>query len=202
MLFHQAMRGSTVQSTQILTPYQAFDEEELFDEGEGEEEEEKEERHLTSSQMDELIAKHASQSVEEFNNRVTELGKKLDVDFGKLRDRLLKSVEDVKADLKSTYERLSKEVNDVYSKAVESAKERVDAAVSKQIGDFAQVHLKDHVKVFLGDLLKLENIASYSDIEATNIALKAVEDSRSQGADISSYLICINCLCLRSCYSG
>lgn len=128
-----------------MTSYQAFDDNELFDEG-GEEEEEDVEvmTSLTSSQINELIAKHASQAVEDFNIPVTELGQRLDVRFDQLQDRLLKFVEDVSSNLKSTDKRLSKELQEVTSKAVESAKELAEAAISKQIAGFALVHLKDH----------------------------------------------------------
>lgn len=45
-----------------------------------------------------------------------------------------------------------------------------------QVAEFSKKHLKDHVKAFLGDLLKLIDVAMYTAIQTAHERMKEVED--------------------------
>lgn len=61
------------------------------------------------------------------------------------------------------------------AEAVNSAKELAVAAVSKQVADFTIIHLKDYVSKFFKSLLKNEDVAPFSEIQAIHKWLEQVK---------------------------
>lgn len=119
---------------------------------------------MTPRDIEQMIFNHAREAIIEYNTRVDKIVKDLDVYLEKKLSSALKVMDAVKDDLLSMDERLQKKIEDSFSKvlahAVDSAKQHVVAAISQLVAEFAQKHVKNHVKAFLGDLLELEDVAA------------------------------------------
>lgn len=80
--------------------------------------------------VEQMISNHVWEAVVEFNIRVDKIAEALDADLAKKEPVALKAVNTVKADLKSTDERLQKKVEEVLVQAVDSAKKHATAGAS------------------------------------------------------------------------